>query len=54
MASLIPAELHEATKRSGRLGGRPRKPTVAEAREAASEELMPAANSLAQGAPGRR
>jgi hypothetical protein len=43
MLKLTPAELQEARKRSGRLGGRPKKPTVAEAREAALEELVPAA-----------
>jgi hypothetical protein len=43
MASLTPAELQEARKRSGRLGGRPRKPTVEEARQAALEELTPKA-----------
>jgi hypothetical protein len=43
MPSLTPAELQEARKRSGRLGGRPRKPTVEEARQAALEELTPKA-----------
>ena len=31
----------EARRRSGRLGGRPRKPTVEEARQAALEALIP-------------
>jgi hypothetical protein len=43
MSKLTPAQLQEARRRSGRLGGRPRKPTVAEARDAALEELLPAA-----------
>jgi hypothetical protein len=43
MPSLTPAELQEARRRSGRLGGRPRKPTVEEARQAALEELTPKA-----------
>jgi hypothetical protein len=43
MPSLTPAELQEARRRSGRLGGRPRKPTVEEARQNALEELVPAA-----------
>jgi hypothetical protein len=43
MARLTPDELQEARLRSGRLGGRPKKPTVEEAREAALEELVPAA-----------
>ena len=38
-----PAELSEARRASGNLGGRPRKPTQAEARAAALEELVPAA-----------
>ena len=41
--SLTPAELQEARIRSGRLGGRPRKPTVEEARRAALDELVPKA-----------
>jgi hypothetical protein len=41
--SLTPAELQEARRASGNLGGRPRKPTVAEARAAALEELLPLA-----------
>ena len=36
-------ELNEARKRSGNLGGRPRKPTVAEARAVKLEELVPKA-----------
>jgi hypothetical protein len=43
MARLTPDELQEARLRSGRLGGRPKKPTVEEAREAALDELVPAA-----------
>ena len=43
MPSLTPAELQEARVRSGRLGGRPRKPTVEEARRAALDELVPKA-----------
>jgi hypothetical protein len=43
MPSLSPTELQEARRRSGRLGGRPRKPTVEEARRAALEELTPRA-----------
>lgn len=39
--SLTPKELQEARKRSGNLGGRPRKPTRDEAREAALDELLP-------------
>ena len=38
-----PADLSEARRASGRLGGRPRKPTQAEAPAAALEELVPAA-----------
>jgi hypothetical protein len=38
-----PAELQEARIRSGRLGGRPCKPTVEEARRAALDELVPKA-----------
>jgi hypothetical protein len=41
--SLTPAELQEARRASGNLGGRPRKPTVAEAKAAALEELLPPA-----------
>jgi hypothetical protein len=43
MARLTPAELQTARRQSGRLGGRPRKPTVEEARAAALEELVPKA-----------
>jgi hypothetical protein len=43
MPSLTPTELQEARRRSGRLGGRPRKPTVEEARRAALDELVPKA-----------
>jgi hypothetical protein len=38
-----PAELQEARIRSGRPGGRPRKPTLEEARRAALDELVPKA-----------
>ena len=41
MPPLTAAELQEARVASGRLGGRPRKPTVSEAREAALAELVP-------------
>jgi len=40
---LSAAELHAARVRSGRLGGRPRKPTVDEARDAVLQRLMPKA-----------
>jgi hypothetical protein len=43
MPRLTAAELQEARLASGRLGGRPRKPTVSEAREAALSELVPLA-----------
>jgi hypothetical protein len=43
MTRLSPVELSEARRRSGNLGGRPRKPTQAEARASALEELVPAA-----------
>ena len=43
MPSLTPAELQEARRRSGRLGGRPTKPSREEAREAALEALIPPA-----------
>jgi hypothetical protein len=43
MTRLSPVELSEARRRSGNLGGRPRKLTQAEARAAALEELVPAA-----------
>jgi hypothetical protein len=38
-----PTELQEARRRSGRLGGRPKKPTVEESRRAALDELVPKA-----------
>jgi hypothetical protein len=41
MPSLTPEELQQARRRSGRLGGRPPKPTVEEARRAALDELVP-------------
>jgi hypothetical protein len=41
MPSLTPAELQVARVQSGRLGGRPRKPTQAEARDRVLEELLP-------------
>jgi hypothetical protein len=41
--TLTPEQLREARISSGRLGGRPRKPTVEEARRAALEPLVPAA-----------
>jgi hypothetical protein len=40
---LTPAELQEARRASGNLGGRPRKPTVEEARSVALERLVPKA-----------
>jgi hypothetical protein len=40
---LSPVELSAARRASGNLGGRPRRPTQAEARSAALEELVPAA-----------
>jgi hypothetical protein len=44
---LTPVELQEARRRSGRLGGRPRKPTREDARAAALETLVrPAGTSL--------
>ena len=43
MPSLTPAELQEARRRSGNLGGRPRKVTVEEARQKALDELVPKA-----------
>jgi hypothetical protein len=43
VATLTPEQLQEARISSGRLGGRPRKPTVEEARQAALEPLVPAA-----------
>jgi hypothetical protein len=41
MPTLTPAELLEARRASGRLGGRPRKPTLDEARADALERLVP-------------
>jgi len=41
MARLTPDELQETRRRSGRLGGRPAKPTVTEARNEALERLLP-------------
>lgn len=43
MPRLTSQELQAARVRSGRLGGRPRKPSAEEARQAALEELVPAA-----------
>jgi len=43
MARLKPDELQAARVRSGRLGGRPRKPTVDEARSEALDRLVPKA-----------
>ncbi|MFN8187400.1 MAG: hypothetical protein U0R69_10015 [Gaiellales bacterium] len=43
MAVLTPAELSAARLRSGRLGGRPKLPTVAEARAVKLEALVPKA-----------
>jgi hypothetical protein len=43
VARLSPTQLSEARRASGRLGGRPRKPTQAEARADALEQLMPPA-----------
>jgi hypothetical protein len=43
VARLKPEELAEARKRTGKLGGRPRRPTRDEAREAAIERLTPKA-----------
>jgi hypothetical protein len=43
MPSLTPAELQEARRRSGKLGGRPPRPSREEARAAALEELVPPA-----------
>jgi hypothetical protein len=40
---LSPVELQDARRASGNLGGRPRKPTQAEARANALEDLVPAA-----------
>jgi hypothetical protein len=41
--SLRGEQLQEARRRSGRLGGRPRRPSVAEARVKALDELVPRA-----------
>lgn len=46
MAKLSPDELQAARVRSGRLGGRPRKPTVEEARSEALERLLPKATRV--------
>ena len=46
MARLKPDELQAARVRSGRLGGRPRKPTVDEARSEALERLLPKATRV--------
>ncbi len=43
MPRLNPDELQEARRRSGRLGGRPPKPTADEARRAALDRLVPKA-----------
>jgi hypothetical protein len=43
MPRLTIEELNEARRRSGNLGGRPRKPTRDEAREKALDELTPQA-----------
>jgi hypothetical protein len=43
MPTLTPKQLQEARRASGNLGGRPRKPTVDEARAAALERLVPKA-----------
>ena len=43
MPRLTPDQLQAARVESGRLGGRPRKPTVDEARSAALERLVPKA-----------
>src|SRR5215204_3676557 len=56
MPKLSPTELQSARVRSGRLGGRPRKPTVDEARAVALERLVPKAlqvleEHLASGRP---
>lgn len=48
MPRLTPAELKAARVRSGRLGGRPRKPTVEEARATALEALVPKAVQVLQ------
>ena len=41
MPRLTPEQLQEARRKSGRLGGRPRRPTVEEARTAALGKLVP-------------
>jgi hypothetical protein len=43
MPRLSPAQLQQARVASGRLGGRPKKPTVEEARQVALAELVPPA-----------
>jgi hypothetical protein len=43
MPTLTPLELQEARRKSGRLGGRPKEPSVEEARRAALDELVPKA-----------
>jgi hypothetical protein len=43
MPTLTSVELQEARRKSGRLGGRPRKRTVEEARQSALDELVPKA-----------
>src|SRR4051812_28207118 len=43
VARLTPKQLQEARRRSGNLGGRPANPTIAEARAAALERLVPKA-----------
>jgi hypothetical protein len=43
MARLTASELQDARRRSGRLGGRPAKPTVGEARATGLERLVPKA-----------
>ena len=48
MPRLTPEQLQEARRRSGRLGGRPRKPTVDEARTAALEKLVPKSINVLQ------
>src|SRR5262249_12129083 len=49
MPSLTPAELQEARRRCGRLGGRPRRPSREEAREGALEALVPSAVASLRG-----
>ena len=43
MPKLTPEQLQQARRSSGRLGGRPRKPTAEEARAKVLEELVPRA-----------